>query len=286
MRTQPNLLRALANIVNNPITEIREYYRSRNRINNVGEALETYCKDAFSSAFGKDKESEKMLLYHEAFSYIGNQNNPPDIILLKGDAIEVKKIQSSNSALALNSSYPKSKLFADSKMITNACRNCEKGWSIKDIIYIVGHTTDESLKSLWLVYGDCYAADKEVYERIKSSISDGVNLIPDIEFAETNELGKVKKVDPLGITDLRIRGMWHIKNPKDVFDYVYQYDSTAKFQLVSIIRGEKYKSFPIEDRNALESLKNENLLINEAKIKDPDNPAKLIDAKLIIFKRK
>ena len=30
-------------------------------------------------------------------------------------------------------------------------------------------------------------------------------------FAETKELGRVNQVDPLGITNLRIRGMWQIE---------------------------------------------------------------------------
>lgn len=60
------------------------------------------------------------------FSYIGNQNNPPDSMLRNGDAIEVKKIESKKAALALNSSYPKAKLYADSPMINKECRECEK----------------------------------------------------------------------------------------------------------------------------------------------------------------
>ena len=138
------------------------------------------------------------------------------MILRNGDAIETKKVQSPSSALALNSSYPKAKLYADSPMITQACRGSES-WDVKDIIYIVGHTSDTEIQYLWFVYGDCFCADKDVYEKIKQTISSGIRSIPDVEFTETNELGKVKKVDPLGITDLRIRGMWHIDNPKKYF---------------------------------------------------------------------
>src|SRR5699024_11579610 len=61
---------------------------------------------------------------------------------------------------------------------------------------------------LWFVYGDCYCADKSYYERIADTIKDGVSSIPDVDFGETKELGRVNKVDPLGITYLRIRGMW------------------------------------------------------------------------------
>jgi len=66
-------------------------------------------------------------------------------------------------------------------MIAKACRTCEK-LDEKDIIYTIGYTNDNSLKSLWLVYGDCFCADKEIYERIKNTISDGINSIPNVDF--------------------------------------------------------------------------------------------------------
>ncbi len=91
-------------------------------------------------------------LYNQAFSYLGNQNNPPDIIIKNGDSIEVKKVQGNASGIALNSSYPKSKLYSDCSMITAHCKDCEN-WDIKDIFYIIGNTDDNDLKTLWFVYG-------------------------------------------------------------------------------------------------------------------------------------
>ena len=64
---------------------------------------------------------------------------------------------------------------------------------------------------MYVAYGIDYAADNSTYEKIKEIIVSGVNNIPDVEFAPTNEIAKVKKVDPLGITDLRVRGMWSIR---------------------------------------------------------------------------
>lgn len=93
-------------------------------------------------------------------------------------------------------------------MITNECRRCER-WEEKDIIYTIGHTDKKEIKSLWFVYGSIYAAKQETYERFKNLISEGINTIPDVRFSETKELGRVNQVDPLGITNLRIRGMWH-----------------------------------------------------------------------------
>ncbi|MCO5259616.1 MAG: NgoPII family restriction endonuclease [Crocinitomicaceae bacterium] len=277
-----NILEAIANIVENPIYEIKSHYSGRNRMNNVGEALETFIKDAFSNTILTENEQEKMCRYNDEFSWLGNQNHPPDIMIKGGDAIEVKKTQSANSDLALNSSYPKSTVQASSTMITQSCRTCEN-WTEKDLIYCVGHTNDDSIKSLWMVYGNIYAANHETYQIIKQKITEGINEIPNVELAETNELGRVNRVDPLGITNLRIRGMWQIQNPRRVFNYLYT-SSTNTFELVAVIPTSKYDSFPTESKNRLETLRNLNLLIQNVQVKDPNNPANLIEAKLITFK--
>lgn len=279
-----NLLKAIKSIIDNPIIKVKDYYTGRNRANSVGEAFENYIKDVFANSFNLSEE-ERMKRFNEVFSYLGNQNNPPDIILCNGDAIETKKVQSPSSALALNSSYPKDKLFADSPMLTQACRKCED-WIEKDIIYVVGHTNDTDIKYLWFVYGDCFSADKSVYEKIKKTISFGITEIPNVEFTETNELGKVKKVDPLGVTDLRIRGMWHIENPHKIFSYLNKVDAQATFQIVCLMKTEKFNSFSASDKAALETLKKENYFFEDTQIKNPNNPAQLMDCKLITFKVK
>ncbi len=278
-----NIIKAFINIVNNPIIELVDYYEGRNRINNAGKALEVYIQDAFAGTINEADENVRLEKLAEIYSYQGNQNNPPDLMLKNSDAIEVKKLQSKNSAIALNSSYPKAKLYADSPMLAKACRECED-WDVKDIIYTIGYTSDSKLNSLWMVYGDCFCASKETYERIKDTISDGINSIPNVEFTETKELGKVKKVDPLGITDLRIRGMWHIDNPNKVFDYLYSYDESKHFQLICLLSQDKYDGLPLEDREALESLDIDGVEVLDVGIKSPDNPVRLVEAKILVFK--
>jgi len=277
-----NILEAIVNIAQNPIYSIRSLYSGRNRVNNIGEALETFVKDAFVNTIQNEDELEKMRRYSEEFSWLGNQNHPPDIMIKGGDAIEVKKTQSANSDLALNSSYPKSTVQSISKLITQSCRTCED-WTEKDLIYCIGHTTDDSIKSLWMVYGNIYAASHETYQIIKQKITEGINEIPNVELAETNELGRVNRVDPLGITNLRIRGMWQIQNPRRVFNYLYTTSSNI-FELVAIIPTSKYESFPSESKTKVETLGNPSLTIKNVQVKDPNNPAHLIDAKLIVFK--
>ncbi len=249
----------------------------------MGEGLEQYIQNIFASTYNISNELERIEKLSEIFSYQGNSHNPPDLILKNSDAIEIKKIQSKNSSIALNSSYPKAKLYSDSPMITNACKTCEV-WSEKDMLYVIGHTQKKALKSLWLVYGDCFCAEKSTYERIKDTISQGVNTIPDVEFTESNEIGRVKKVDPLRITDLRIRGMWNIANPNKIFSYIYEYDENAIFQCIALLQKEKYDALPNEDRQAIETLIGDKITIKDVRIKNPDNPIQLMDAKLITYK--
>lgn len=276
-----NILEAIVNIANNPVVAIRNHYTGRNRANNVGEALEMFVKDAFANTIQEQDEQVKNTRFNEVFSWLGNQNHPPDIMIREGDAIEVKKTQSANSDLALNSSYPKSNIQSVSNMITQECRTCEN-WTEKDLIYCVGHTTDDSIKSLWMVYGNIYAAKHETYQVIKQKITDGINEIPNVELAETNELGRVNRVDPLGITNLRIRGMWQIQNPRRVFNYLHTTGDT--FELVAVIPTNKYNTFPTDSKNRIENLGNPNLEISDVQVKDPNNPANLIDGKLIVFR--
>lgn len=274
-----NILEAIYNIVNHKNFAIREFYSGRNRANSMGEALENYIKDAFADTFDSDDEQSRLKTYNEEFSWLGSQNNPPDIMIKGGDAIEVKKTQSANSSLALNSSYPKTDLRHTSPMITSECRDCEE-WTVKDLIYCVGHTSDTDIKSLWMVYGSSYAAKHETYQRIKTTISDGIKTIPDVVFADTKELGRVNQVDPLGITNLRIRGMWQIENPRKVFNYLHE-PTDKDFELVCIIPVEKYNSFPNESKSKLEGITEKGFSIEDRQIKNPNNPAKLIDCKLI-----
>jgi hypothetical protein len=279
-----NILTSIINIVQSSHLRLDSRPYSLTRANSMGDSLESYIKDSFCNSFNSDQK-KKNILYSENFSYLGNQNNPPDIIIKEGDAIEVKKIESLSSAIALNSSYPKNKLKSDDSRITKACKECElKPWIEKDIFYFIGFVKEKKLKLLWIIQGECYAADKEVYERVASNITKGVGEIPNIEFQPTNEIAKIKKVDPLGITDLRVRGMWHIANPIKVFSEYININLDNEITIVSVILDKKYNSFPKESTEKLESLTTDgSLVINSASIKSPDNPAKMLNVKIIKY---
>lgn len=278
-----NIIKAFINIVKTYQDDIKNVAVGNNRANTMGDAFEIYIKNIFAETFAIVDEQEKLPIFENIYSYQGNTNNPPDLMLRNSDAIEIKKIESKSSAIALNSSYPKAKLYVTSPLLTKACKECE-AWEIKDMLYAVGQVNKKKLKSLWLVYGDCFCADQEVYEKIKNAISNGINTIPNVEFTPTKELGKVKKVDPLGITDLRIRGMWHIENPVKTFSYIYNYDDLKEFQLICLMKKEKYDSLPNEERRMVENIDNVNVEVTDIRIKNPNNPVQLLDAKLLIFK--
>lgn len=285
-----NILLALKNILDNSNNELLKVYESKvhNRANNMGEALEYYIKDIFCNTIEVDDFNEKDRRYSDYLSYIGNNNNPPDFII-KGDAaVEVKKLEKAKFGyIALNSSHPKDKLHSNSTLINKACRKCEDdlgGWNEKDMIYAVGNMTDNKLRVLWLLYGDCYCASEDIYLKIKSTIATGIQTISGVEFAESKELGRVNKIDPLGVTYLRIRGMWGIDHPMNVFSYLVEdYNELNNYQVYVLVTKEKYDLLPKEDKEKLlEYILAGRLQKYEVEIKNPNNPAKYIKA--VFFK--
>ena len=82
---------------------------------------------------------------------------------------------------------------------------------------------------------------------------------------------------------MRVRGMWGIENPWRVFDYVYNRDMKKRFNFMCIINNTKWATF--DNKNELIKLSeyNRNISISDVRIKNPDNPAQLVDAKLIAF---
>lgn len=272
-----NILTAIEEVIFDSNKSVKEVTGGNNRANNVGDGLESYIKDIFAGTLNTKNKIQKI---SDTFSYTGAKNHPPDLILKGADAIEVKKIERKVSDLQLNSSHPKSKLTATDARITEACRKCEK-WDIKDIIYAVGCVQNKQLKSLWMVYGDCYCADNNTYEKVGDGIKKSIEGLG-LEGQETNELGSVSSIDPLNISRLRVRGMWIIKHPSKVFTNLYKTDKNVNFELIVIMQKEKYDSFPEINKKRLTDI--DGLSIKKVKIQNPNNPAKLMDAQLLVFK--
>lgn len=278
-----SILTAINNLSHKLNNQIEPVTSSRTVANAMGDSLQAYVENLFIDNVENltlEQINEQRAII---FSWAGNQNNIPDLILKNGDAIEIKKIEGIGS-LALNSSHPKQILSSESPMITSKCRICEgvgNHWE-KELWYIIGTVSENKVKYLFFIQGKLYAAEDAVYARIKNIIKTGVTEIENVQFAETKELGRVNKVDPLGITSLRIRGMWDIEHPFNVYNYIPELQKSSdqdKLTSYVIVEKTKYLTFDHYQRQQIES--NDRISIFDKKIKNPDNTAQLIDIKLI-----
>lgn len=64
---------------------LREYSAGHNRANDLGKDLEEYIKDLFAGTVNETNDQNRNIALSKAFSYLGNQNNPPDAMLRGGD---------------------------------------------------------------------------------------------------------------------------------------------------------------------------------------------------------
>lgn len=150
-----NVLRAVQNLIVGHDVHVGEVRESDNRANSLGEAFEIYIKNVFAGAFGLAGTAYQEKV-GEAFSYQGGASRPPDLMIRGGDAIEIKKLQSRDSQIQLNSSFPKNKLHADDSRLALEAKNAES-WTEKDILYVVGNVDARAkdVRSMWWGYGDC-----------------------------------------------------------------------------------------------------------------------------------
>ena len=275
------ILDAIYNISQQDDLNIKEVTFGNNRANNMGEGLESFVKDAFTNTFNEPDKNKRNLEYNKVFSFQGSKRNPPDLMLKNGAALEIKKIEKKETELQLNSSHPKQTLKSTSPFITKKCKNCEE-WDERDFVYVIGHVEKSSLSTLWFIYGGIYAASEDTYISLKKDITENIEKNPNIEFPKTKELGRVNQVDPLKITNLRIRGMWLLQAPFKVFDYVFDYDPAKKFRCYALIPNSIYNEFTQESKSRIND-PNTNIFISEVKVNDPDNSENLIDCKLVTF---
>lgn len=282
-----NLIKVIRHLVENSLSDLQDRSKGKNRVNDMGDSLEAFITDIFADTLGESDESIRVKKYSQVFSYLGNPKNPPDLIIRDGDAIEVKKIESFKSEIPLNSSYPKSKLFANDPMILDSCRSVDGGnWESKDLIYVIGIVKENKIRRLWLILGDCLAADPQIYKQIRDRIIIETEKIRCHEFSKNRELSIVNKLDSLGIAYSQIIGVCGISNLTNIYDYLnIDYDEKANLQIIAIMTDEKYHSFPKLDLDEIAKMAEETtrLKIRDVQIQSPNNHVNLINAKLIIF---
>lgn len=279
-----NILKAIQNLISGHDIHVGEVRESVNRANSLGEAFEVYIKNVFAGAFGLAGTAYQKKI-EEAFSYQGSASKPPDLMIRGGDAIEIKKMQTKDSQIQLNSSFPKNKLHIEDSRIATEAKSAES-WTEKDILYVVGNVDAKAktVKSMWWVYGDCFCADASVYQSVSDKISDALTQIDEFDFSPTNELGRINGVDAQRFTDLRIRGMWLLKNPHKIFEGYAPFDKYAVLQLFVLMQEKKWLSFSQTDRVAIEKLVRSGVLtMSSEKVANPDNPAQSLDCRLIKY---
>jgi hypothetical protein len=280
-----NILTAIKNISDFKNNNIRGYLKEHAtpQIKTVREQMAYYLKDAISGSFKSAKDKKPKKLNDRIFSYLGNKNKPPDMILKGSDALIIKTIKTIKGSLTIANMPPKDCLKWNDPWIIRNCRNVDGGqWFSKDIFYVTGWIERGKIKYLYFVQGRCYASEAKVYNKRIDGIKNNINEYFVSEGLKTNYaigLGKVTNIDPLGITNLTIRSIWKIQNPLRAFSEIYSYDKKQDFTLIALMLKNKFDSFPKKDIDAI--IGDKQIKSREVKIKNPNNPAKKIDAKLI-----
>jgi hypothetical protein len=265
---------------------------SRNSVQSQGDFLELIVKDFLCGVTPKNAKNRESL-YASHLSYQGSKNNPPDAMFRggdNGDAFEIKKKEKGNGGLALNSSYPYSHLESDLNRLLEETRQAEK-WKRRDFFYVVGNASKTQSKGnfIWIAHGTIYAQDLNHYRKLESDLKPAIDnaiQVNGMDPGDTKELGRINKVDLLGRTDLRIRGMWGIQSPNSVFGNLPGVNETPTSHLVlhAVISESKWTKL-LSDRS--EEVKkfwgksSGRMQMSDVKVQDPNNPQNLIPTKLI-----
>lgn len=238
-----NILTAIDNLVLCNDVHVGEVRESNNCANSLGESLESYIKNLFAGTHGL-KGTKYQERISEVFSYQGSASKPPDLMIRGGDAIEIKKLETKDSQIQLNSSFPKNKLHHEDPRVSTLAKNAEP-WTEKDILYVVGNLDKKTkdLRSMWWIYGDCL-------------VDDNRDAIPDYIFS--NKISKSGRKDFIENGSFKIDGLGlggrvsiNLKSQCCINNFFTE-PNTPSFTLV--LRERKYHSFPEEDRRRIEQL--------------------------------
>jgi hypothetical protein len=258
----------------------------------LGKPFEVYCKD-WLSLTPPGNNAVRTNHYLNAFSYFGSANNPPDVMYKggnSGDAFEFKKTQTPAAALSLNSSFPKNELTATSPSLLAACIHCEP-WALRTFYYVVGHIAKNSdrVMSLWVVDGkfmaDTHQRYGTVFNGIKQSVTNfihqnSLHFIPSVEF------GRVRKIDTLDRSVLRVRPMWELESPLTTFKNVPGVNiDGSKSVLHALILESRWNQYPLASRQAIQNLAGTAgfSLINLQRVPDPSSTNNTLSGKLIRY---
>ena len=251
-----------------------------NIVSDEGKPLEKFVRASFC---GRPDSEESENVSKDVFCYEGGVNNPPDAMIRnQGDAIEIKKIESKMGGIQLNSSLPKQKLFSSDKMITDDAKTCEN-WESRDMLYVVGYVSNNNIRYLFFVYGDCIFRENQFYEDKFNAIKEALGSLDIEELDQTgNEYGTLKNVDGLNInTNMRLRPLNSFDNPLKIFSDIVKLENEDNFSMFTIMRDAKYETFMPEIRREIE---NSGVDVRDSTINDPDNQEQKVKIKILSFK--
>ena len=205
------------------------------------------------------------------------------MIIQGGDAVVIKTIKTYRGSLTINNYPPKDRIMWNDPWIVKNCREIDGGqWNSKDVFYATGWIEKRRMKYLIFIQGSCFIPEEKVYNKkiqgLKKNIYDYVDS-EGLEANRTISLAKVSNLDPLGITNLKIKGVWNIENPLRIFSNTFSYDQKQDFTLIPLVFKKRFDSFPKKDVDAI--VNDNQIEIKDVKIKNPNNPQKKIQAKLI-----
>lgn len=258
----------------------------------LGKPFEVYCKD-WLSLTPPGNNAVRTTQYTNAFSYFGSDNNPPDVMFKggnNGDAFEFKKTESPVAALPLNSSYPKNELTANSPGLLASCINCET-WTKRTFYYVVGYIAPNSdrVMSLWIVDGKFMADTHQRYSTVFSGLQQSVNNFINqnsLTRIQSKELGRIRNIDNLNKTVLRVRSMWELETPQRTFENLegVKTDRT-KSVLHAMILDSRWELYPNASKSTIQKLNGTPgfSFTSFQGLPDPSNAQNTLSGKLIRY---
>ena len=247
-------------------------------VSRAGEGLELWVKHFLAGTIGHADEEVIKAVWDERFSFHGGVNNPPDVMMKKSIAAEVKKTEKESGALQLNSSWPiRTLLLADSH-ITQDCRDAE-AWTEKPFLFVVGRVnpSTKSIVALWIVDGRCLADNESVYGSLMAEAQASMLTLGG---DTTKEIGRFNSVDSLQRTALRVRPMFALEHPAKIFENIFEAQGDHGFILNVLIPTDSFYEFSDDQRHDL-SNPSRGLQVREVPIPDPTDKAKRMNATLI-----
>lgn len=277
-----NTLIAFRNILERNSCRLTPIFRQGGSANAAGDSLEYFIKDMYcTQAQSYQFLEEKERVYDRYLSWKGDSKRFPDFIVKNGVGVEPKKLNGySRSSLSLNSSFPKDYIYPNSQNVPYI----DEVWEKKDVVYVVGNLekSGDKLLTLWLAYGNTFVADNSSYLQTKETIVEKIKEITTLQFVPSLELGRATRVDPLGLTNLRLRGMWELAHPANIFqNYLTMNDiPTGATKINLVILKKDYEEIPIPPEFN-DYLSTNKMIINEVGIPDPNNPSELLEALIL-----